>query len=817
MLIHATIKWPDIISKNLWPFVLQLAVDLHNNTPGPSGLTPTEIFTGIKSHTNRLDFHPFGCPIFVLDPTLQQGHKLPHWKPCSRVGVYLGHSPLHASSIPLVLSTTTGLVSPQFHVVYNDHFTTTTCLAMNTLPENWKHLLATSSTNYVDDDFDPQKFSTSSWYLDDINDIPLFISSSLNTDSTLSQREIHVPSDSSSASQRESPTTHPGWNANHKYEMRFRKKFIPATVTSSDQDNPTTPFDPDLFEAFIAVQDSYPMHSEINLPFLEYISCAARTNPDVLHYGSMLKDPDHSSFETDLIREVNELITMDTVEITPKTSVPSTLKILPSIWSFRCKRAPDWTIIKHKARLCLHGGKQVEGEHFWATYAPVVNWHTVRLVLILSLLANLKSRQIDYVNAFTQAPADCGIFMSTPAAFAVSASTLQFIGSSSPHNNSDCVLRIKKNMYGLRQAGSNWFDALRSALINLGFCQSSHDPCLFIRKDCLLLVYVDDCLLFGKTDDILDSIVTSLQKDCVLTSQGSVGDYLGINIRRTSDGFLELVQPGLINKIITDCGLQDQSSQHNTPANMILTADLTGPPREHSWNYRSIIGMLNYLASSTRPDIAFTMHQCARFTTSPRHVHELAIWPIVRYLKATSTCGYILKPSQSFNLDCFVDADFAGTWSTDMSEDPSSVKSRTGYVITFASCHVLWCSKLQSEIALSTTEAKYIALSQSARDLIPMQGLLQELSAATKLIVGSTIALSTIFEDNKGCVELASAPHMRPRTRHIALKYHHFRSFVESGQLRIQWIDTAHQLADIFTKPLPVASFTFLREILLGW
>jgi hypothetical protein len=137
-------------------------------------------------------------------------------------------------------------------------------------------------------------------------------------------------------------------------------------------------------------------------------------------------------------------------------------------------------------------------------------------------------------------------------------------------------------------------------------------------------------------------------------------------------------------------------------------------------------------------------------------------------------------------LDCFVDANFAGTWSTDTSEDPSSFKSQTGYVITFASCPVLWCSKLQSEIALRTTEAEYIALSQSARDLIPMRGLLQELSAATKLTVGSTIAHSTIFEDNKGCVESASAPRMRPRTRHIALKYHHFRSFVESGQLRIQ-------------------------------
>jgi hypothetical protein len=150
-----------------------------------------------------------------------------------------------------------------------------------------------------------------------------------------------------------------------------------------------------------------------------------------------------------------------------------------------------------------------------------------------------------------------------------------------------------------------------------------------------------------------DSIVTSLQKDFVLTSQGSVGAYIGIDICRTSDGFLELVQPGLINEILTACGLQDQSSQHNTAANMILTADLTGPPREHSLNYRSIIGMLNYLASFTRPDIAFAVHQCARFTTSPRRVHELAIWQIVWHLKATSTHDYTLKPSQFFNFGLF--------------------------------------------------------------------------------------------------------------------------------------------------------------------
>jgi hypothetical protein len=130
-----------------------------------------------------------------------------------------------------------------------------------------------------------------------------------------------------------------------------------------------------------------------------------------------------------------------------------------------------------------------------------------------------------------------------------------------------------------------------------------------------------------------------------------------------------------------------------------------------------------------------------------------------------------------------------------------------GYVITFASCPVLWCSKMQTKIALSTTEAEYIALSRSARDLFPMRGLLQKLSEATKLIVGSIIAHSTIYEDNKGCVELANAPKMRPRICHIALKYHHFRSHVENGNLSICWIDTKHQLADIFTKPLAASSF----------
>jgi hypothetical protein len=228
--------------------------------------------------------------------------------------------------------------------------------------------------------------------------------------------------------------------------------------------------------------------------------------------------------------------------------------------------------------------------------------------------------------------------------------------------------------------------------------------------------------------------------------------------------------------------------------------------------------MLTYLSVSSRPDIAFAVHQCVLYSTNLMRIHELAVRRIVRYLQGTKDKRYILRPSSATcNLDCYVDADFAGTWDQETSDDLNSFKSRMGYVITFAGCPILWTSKLQTEVALSTTEAEYIAQSQAMWDLIPMQALLTEILLHTKIPVGSTIAHSTIFEDNKGCVELVNAPRMRPHTKHISIKYHHFRSHIKDGSIKIQWIETKSQLADIFTKPLVGVLFHNLRLQLVGW
>jgi hypothetical protein len=329
---------------------------------------------------------------------------------------------------------------------------------------------------------------------------------------------------------------------------------------------------------------------------------------------------------------------------------------------------------------------------------------------------------------------------------------------------------------------------------------------------------VDDCLIFSKDEAVLDSIIKHLGITFRITSDTDIGAYLGLYIKKNSDGFLEITQPGLIDKVISICGLENDFNEHKTPADAILHASSApNEPRQLTWHYCQVIGILNYIAASSHPDILFAVHQCARFSASPTRAHELAVKRIVWYLKGTRSKGYILSPCQTKTIDCFVDANFAGAWTIDTSSNPTSVRSCSGYVITYANCPILWSSKLQSEIALSTTKAEYISLSQSLRDLIPMRAIIQELSPVYHISPQAAIAHSTVFEDNKGCVDLIAAPTMHPRSRHISIKYHHFREHVRAGHIRNKWIKTTEQLADIFTKPLPLSKFVNLRQTLLRW
>ena len=181
-----------------------------------------------------------------------------------------------------------------------------------------------------------------------------------------------------------------------------------------------------------------------------------------------------------------------------------------------------------------------------------------------------------------------------------------------------------------------------------------------------------------------------------------------MEVHKLPTGEVELKQSGLISKVLALCGMKDCNTKA-TPCNQVpLGTDAHGEPVSGKFEYASAVGMLMCLCSNTRPDIQYAVHQCARFTHFPKRSHEEAILRICRYLQGTKNNGLRFKPDEQLKLDCYVDADFAGLYNVEDVQDPVCVKSRTGYCLTLGSCPLIWVSKLQTEVALSTTEAEYM-------------------------------------------------------------------------------------------------------------
>ena len=231
---------------------------------------------------------------------------------------------------------------------------------------------------------------------------------------------------------------------------------------------------------------------------------------------------------------------------------------------------------------------------------------------------------------------------------------------------------------------------------------------------------------------------------------------------------LILSQPHLTTRIIDALGLS-KSRIKDTPASSPLGKCIDDPKSDGLFNYRSVLGMLMYLGNNTRPDCSFAIHQCARFSSDPRIPHEKAVKRIGRYLAGTKDKGLHIQKSPHFAVDCYVDASFAGDWGFIAKDDPSCAKSRTGYVITVGDNPVVWASKMQTEIALSTMEAEYIALSTAMRALIPLRQIHSALGLAFGLSWDERSNVSIVWEDNQAAKTLASND---PPTHDAAIEAH---------------------------------------------
>ena len=332
----------------------------------------------------------------------------------------------------------------------------------------------------------------------------------------------------------------------------------------------------------------------------------------------------------------------------------------------------------------------------------------------------------------------------------------------------------------------------------------------------MVVLNVDDVgIAYSDKSDLISLLTKFEKRGLQFTKEGTFTDFLGIKfVEDPIKNTITLTQRGLIQKIINATGMQDCNPNWTPAIQLKLGIDPDGEPYDETWNYPSIVGMLLYLSTNTRPAITFAVSQVARFNNSPKKSHTCAIKTIVRYLHCTSDKGTIVTPTGDLSIDCYVDADFAGLHGRDPHHVPSSAKSRTGYIIKLGGCPILWKSQLQTEISLSTLESEYSALSASMRTLLPLRSLLTEVVSALRLPpqFKSTIRCR-VFEDNNGALLLATKQRITNPTKYFLVKWHFFWSHVTNGDVSVLKIDTKDQCADYLTKGLSRETFEHIRKL----
>ena len=541
---------------------------------------------------------------------------------------------------------------------------------------------------------------------------------------------------------------------------------------------------------------------------------AASADPDTLYHHQAMKEPDAPLFREAMTKEFIDQWDNDNFLLKQRSEIPNNARVLPGVWAMKRKRKVlTGEVYKHKARLNLDGSKQIKDLDYDKTYSPTASWPAIRLQLALVLVHGWVTKQIDFVQAFPQAPIEKVQYMEVPRG-------IEIEGIDNPK---DWCLEIHKNIYGGKAAGRQWYLHLKSKLEGIGFKRSMFDECVFFKGNCMYVLYTDDSILAGPDQAELDKVIKDLEDaNLGITDEGDISDFLGVNIQQVGNEF-HLTQPKLIDSIIQDLHLDDDSHTKDIPmkSSKLLSRHPDSPDFDHHFNYRRVIGKLNFLEQSTRADISYATHMLARFSTCPKEEHGNAAKWLGRYLLGTRKQGIILRPDPDKGMEIYCDADFAGAWdSTLAGVDIDTARSRHGYIITYAGVPLLWKSQMQGEIALSSTESELIGLSQGLRTAIPLQHLLNEMKErGFDIVPGGPTIHCTAFEDNNGALAIASEPRMRPRTKHINNKYFHFMEYTsrEDAPFSFERIDTEEQPADMLTKPLAFDLLVRHRKWLLGW
>ena len=519
-------------------------------------------------------------------------------------------------------------------------------------------------------------------------------------------------------------------------------------------------------------------------------------------------------------KEFGVMLTFDVWEVTPRSKLPPGVRPISTTWVFKAKPNADGTIERLKARLCARGFLQQYGKDFLNTFAPVARLSTIRLQVALSGRFGLKMRHLDFKSAFLQGKLDIPLYQELPEGW--EDFLVPLLAEKGTKLQSTDVLRLKRGIYGLKQAAQLWYVALVKGLLECGFKQSKSDTCLFTMIDnkssdvILITTWVDDCIVSYNNPKQWERILKMICGKFVLGSGTDFEWCLGMAVDRDMEkGTVCLHQSLYVRNLLKRFNMEDARIVR-TPADSNVTLSKEMSPqtkREMSEMeripYRSLLGALLHLANFTRPDIACAVSICSRYANNYGPAHWQALKRILRYLRGTIDQKTGKSPGLLYDKRVSQDKPVIGYVDSDFARCPDSRKSMLGYVFICCGGPIQWKATKQSLIAASTAEAEYIALSEAAKEAIWLRKLLKDF----QIPVGAI----PLYEDNQACIKILENPVYHARTKHIGIKVHLVRDYFEKGEIVVPYISTHEQLADIFTKPLPKATFEKFASRLVHW
>lgn len=523
----------------------------------------------------------------------------------------------------------------------------------------------------------------------------------------------------------------------------------------------------------------------IGVPPSRYRDICLAVHNEPSSYNDVVTSNDKEKWMAAMKDEMDSLEKNETWELVP---LPPGKNLVGCKWVYKIKTDAEGKIQRHKARLVAQGFSQKFGVDYDQVFAPVARQSTFRILLSVAAGRNMRVFHFDAKTAFLNGELQEEIYMKQPPGFV-------------KDGKEDLVCKLRKSIYGLKQSARVWNETLHKVLIELGLKQASADDCLYVLEGTVnsvyVLVYVDDILVTSNSDVYVERVRKKLQERFITENLGEVRNYLGMRIERSNDGMFFLDQRKYIQRIIEQFELQNAKGS-DIPLNPTYYSDPCDDKMANNSKYRSAIGCLLYVAMNTRPDIAAAVGILSQKVSEPTIKDWKEVKRVICYLKSTIQLRLKIGCNDSHITPIgYSDANWA--------ECRNTRKSNSGCIFKLGG-PIIWYCRRQDSVALSSSEAEYIALSEACKEGLWLQRLLQDFSWKG----GKCI---TIYEDNQNVLTWVKTKKPSGRSKHIDTRLHFIGEHISAGRIKLIYCPTAEMVADIFTKGLPKDKFVRLRKL----